>query len=106
MKDSTIERKSWVAPDLSCSLLRLETRVTMLDRSNGGTNEMEVTHIAMGEPSPAYFTIPQGWTEEPPSQVKAEAAALNGIALRPGCEESGAAMDRVYNSARARRSQP
>lgn len=102
MDDRTVERKMWVAPDLGCHILRLQTAVTMSDGRSGGTNSMEVASISPGDPSPAYFLAPRGWTEKPPSEVTAEAAALTNAPPCPNCDATGAMLDNAYRASRAR----
>ncbi len=68
----------WRAPALSCA----ELRVVQSNIGPSGevllTDRRELTAITPGEPDPAFFEIPSGYTERSPGEVFAEAARLEG----------------------------
>lgn len=102
MRDRSVERNLWIAPDLGCRVLRLNTTVTMSDGQSGGASTMEVASISLGEPSPAYFLVPLGWAERSPSEVNSAAATLTNAPVCPGCDETGTVLDNVYRSSRTK----
>ena len=68
----------WRAPALSCAELRV---VHSNIGPNGEvllTDRRELTAITPGEPDPAFFEIPEGYTERSPGEVFAEAARIEG----------------------------
>lgn len=72
-QDGTIASRTdqWLAPELDCFPLRI-TRSAGAGGTPSPYTTREVLFITPGEPAPALFAIPSGYTERSPSQVLAE----------------------------------
>ena len=84
----------WLAPALDCYPLRVRS----FFGSTGGPpspNFREVVAVMEGEPSPALFAIPEGYTERSPSEANAEyMKRFPGKTQFP--ESTGRKLDEIY----------
>lgn len=85
----------WEAPSLNCFALRQIDAMTALPPNKAPHNEEEVTNIALGEPDPSLFSVPENFVERSPSQRHAEFERLYGVAA-----PTPAVADQYYAAAR------
>jgi hypothetical protein len=69
LDDETLLNWDWKAPDLDCIDLRLSADFLDSNRTVTSHFELRVVKIILGQPDPALFPMPQGYTEKSPSEM-------------------------------------
>ncbi len=99
--DRLIARDEWQAPALNCYPLR-SVETNRAAEGSGETVTTEVVSIALGDPKPDLFAIPDAFVERSPSQVFAEASRRNRQECKECSTGTGLVLDRAYYGSKQR----